>query len=97
MNKLTITRSDLVAQLAEKSGLHRAEVSDFIETLLDTMASALQTDKSIKIPTFGTFSVRQKAARPGRNPRTGETTEISPRRVVVFQPSPRLRRVIEDK
>jgi integration host factor subunit alpha len=97
MNKTTITRSDLTAQLAEKSGLHRAEISTFIENMLDAMTTALKTNQSIKIPTFGTFSVRQKAARPGRNPRTGETAEISPRRVIIFHPSSKLREVIEDR
>ena len=97
MTKTTMTRSDLTTQLAAKSGLHRAEVSTFIEDMLDVMSTALETGQSIKIPTFGTFSVRQKVARPGRNPRTGEAAEVSSRRVVLFHPSPRLRRIFEDK
>jgi len=97
MRKSTITRTDLTTQLVEKSGLPRAEALILVENLLNIMATALKTDQVLKIPTFGSFSVREKPTRPGRNPKTGKAAEIPPRRVIVFHPSPRLRRIFEER
>lgn len=68
-------------------GLSRNESADLLETVLDRMSAALEAGESIKISGFGTFSVRQKGRRIGRNPKTGVEVPILPRRVLVFRPS----------
>ena len=68
-------------------GLSRNESADLLETVLEKISAALQDGESVKISGFGTFSVRQKGRRIGRNPKTGEEVPILPRRVLVFRPS----------
>ena len=68
-------------------GLSRNESADLLESVLARMASTLENGESVKISGFGTFSVRQKGRRVGRNPKTGEEVPILPRRVLVFRPS----------
>jgi integration host factor subunit alpha len=68
-------------------GLSRNESADLLEDVLDRIAVHLENGESVKISGFGTFSVRQKGRRIGRNPKTGEEVPILPRRVLVFRPS----------
>ena len=68
-------------------GLSRNESAQLVESVLDHMSDALVEGETVKISSFGTFSVREKAARVGRNPKTGEEVPISPRRVLTFRPS----------
>jgi len=68
-------------------GLSRNESADLLEDVLDRIATHLEQGESVKISGFGTFSVRQKGRRIGRNPKTGEEVPILPRRVLVFRPS----------
>ena len=72
-------------------GLSRNESADLLEIVLSRMAAALESGESVKISGFGTFSVRQKGRRIGRNPKTGVEVPILPRRVLVFRPSQVLR------
>ncbi len=87
----TITRSHLAEKIYAEVGLSRNESADLLEAVLDRMAAALEGGESLKISGFGTFSVRQKGRRIGRNPKTGVEVPILPRRVLVFRPSQSLR------
>ncbi|MEM7210466.1 MAG: integration host factor subunit alpha [Pseudomonadota bacterium] len=83
----TLTRSDLSEAVYREIGLSRNESAELVETILDRIANALVTGETVKISSFGTFAVREKGARMGRNPKTGEEVPIDPRRVLVFRPS----------
>lgn len=83
----TLTRADLAETLHEKIGLSRAESSRIIERLIDLMCDALAKGENVKVSGFGTFVLRDKTARVGRNPKTGVEVPISPRRVLTFRPS----------
>jgi integration host factor subunit alpha len=87
MTGSTLTRSDLSEAVYREIGLSRNESSDLVETILDRIAAALVDGDTVKISSFGTFAVREKGARMGRNPKTGEEVPIDPRRVLVFRPS----------
>lgn len=87
MSGSTLTRSDLSEAVYREIGLSRNESSDLVETILDRIAAALVEGDTVKISSFGTFAVRAKGARMGRNPKTGEEVPIDPRRVLVFRPS----------
>lgn len=83
----TITRAHLAETIYTQVGLSRNESAELLETVLIRMCSALEDGQSVKISGFGTFSVRQKGRRIGRNPKTGVEVPILPRRVLVFRPS----------
>ena len=83
----TITRSDLVSIIYEEFGLSKTDCADLLEQALDLIGNTLQAGEPVKLSTFGTFSVRHKAERMGRNPKTGEEVPIKPRRVLVFRAS----------
>lgn len=87
MSESTLTRMDLSEAVFRQVGLSRNESSQLVETVLDHMSDALVRGESVKISSFGTFSVRSKSARMGRNPKTGEEVPITPRRVLTFRPS----------
>lgn len=88
----TLTRQDLlqVANVAGPPGLTRNEARDIVEGTLDAVSSALARGESVKLRGFGTFNVRDKRPRIGRNPKTGQEYPITARRVLSFKPSPRL-------
>jgi integration host factor subunit alpha len=83
----TVTRAQLTETIYTEVGLSRNESADLLETVLERMCVALESGESVKISGFGTFSVRQKGRRIGRNPKTGVEVPILPRRVLVFRPS----------
>ncbi|MGR3466576.1 MAG: integration host factor subunit alpha [Shimia sp.] len=87
MSGHTLTRMDLSEAVFNEVGLSRNESAQLVESVLDHISDALVEGESVKISSFGTFSVREKAARVGRNPKTGEEVPISPRRVLSFRPS----------
>ena len=87
MSYKTLTRMDLSEAVFREVGLSKNESSDLVESVLELMPSALVKGEQVKISSFGTFSVRQKNARVGRNPKTGEEVPITPRRVLTFRPS----------
>src|SRR5271156_6568734 len=90
----TLTRAQLTEAIYATVGLSRHESADLLELVLDRIAQALEVGKSVKISGFGTFSVRQKGRRIGRNPKTGVEVPILPRRVLVFRPSQMLREAV---
>jgi len=83
----TVTRAHLAERIYMQVGLSRNESADLLEAVLERVCVALETGESVKISGFGTFSVRQKGRRVGRNPKTGVEVPILPRRVLVFRPS----------
>lgn len=83
----TLTRADLSEAVYQKVGLSRAESADLVERVLDLVSDALVEGESVKLSSFGSFAVRSKNERIGRNPKTGEEVPILPRRVLVFKPS----------
>ncbi|MGR3661573.1 MAG: integration host factor subunit alpha [Paracoccaceae bacterium] len=87
MSDKTLTRMDLSEAVFREVGLSRNESAQLVETVLNEMSDALVDGETVKISSFGTFSVRSKAARIGRNPKTGQEVPISPRRVLTFRPS----------
>jgi integration host factor subunit alpha len=87
----TITRADLSEAVYQQVGLSRNESSALVETVLDEISNALAHGESVKISSFGSFAVRQKGQRIGRNPKTGQEVPILPRRVLVFRASHVLR------
>ncbi|ABQ29496.1 MULTISPECIES: integration host factor subunit alpha [Acidiphilium] len=91
----TLTRAGLAESIYAAVGLSRNESAALLEAVLDRMKQALAEGESIKISGFGTFSVRQKGRRIGRNPKTGREVPILPRRVLVFRPSQILRDAVD--
>jgi len=87
MSAKTLTRMHLSEAVFREVGLSRNESAQLVERVLELMSDALVEDEQVKISSFGTFSVRSKTARVGRNPKTGEEVPISPRRVLTFRPS----------
>ena len=87
MSDNTLTRMDLSEAVFREVGLSRNESSQLVESVLGHMSDALVSGEQVKISSFGTFSVRDKSARIGRNPKTGEEVPIKPRRVLTFRPS----------
>ncbi|GGL74461.1 integration host factor subunit alpha [Wenxinia marina] len=83
----TLTRMDLSEAVHLAVGLSRNESADLVESVLQHVSDALVRGEQVKISSFGTFSVREKAARVGRNPKTGEEVPIHPRRVLTFRSS----------
>lgn len=87
MSGKTVTRADLIEAVYQEVGLSRNESADLVETVLDEIALNLTNGDNVKISSFGSFIVRDKGGRVGRNPKTGEEVPIEPRRVLVFRPS----------
>jgi integration host factor subunit alpha len=87
MSGKTVTRADLIEAVYQEVGLSRNESADLVETVLDEISSNLTNGENVKISSFGSFIVRDKGSRIGRNPKTGEEVPIEPRRVLVFRPS----------
>jgi integration host factor subunit alpha len=87
MSDKTLTRMDLTEAVFREVGLSRNESSVLVDSVLQHISDALVAGEQVKISSFGTFSTRDKNARMGRNPKTGEEVPISPRRVLSFRPS----------
>jgi integration host factor subunit alpha len=83
----TVTRADLSEAVYQEVGLSRNESADLVESVLNEISDALVRGEMVKLSSFGSFSVRQKGERIGRNPKTGEEVPILPRRVLVFRAS----------
>jgi integration host factor subunit alpha len=90
----TLTRADLSESVHRQVGLSRTESADLVKLILDTMADTIVAGQGIKLSSFGTFIVRNKTGRIGRNPKTGQEVPITPRRVLVFRPSQVMKNII---
>jgi integration host factor subunit alpha len=87
MGGKTLTRADLAEAVVQRVGLPRNESQELVELILKEISSTLATGDAVKLSSFGSFGIRQKGQRVGRNPKTGEEVPITPRRVLVFRPS----------
>jgi integration host factor subunit alpha len=96
MGGKTLTRADLAEAVVQKVGLPRNESQDLVERILNEIAASLADGSTVKLSSFGTFGIRAKAERIGRNPKTGKEVPITPRRVLVFRPSNIMKDKIND-
>ncbi|MES2176168.1 MAG: integration host factor subunit alpha [Pseudomonadota bacterium] len=87
----TLTRADLAESVNRHVGLSRAEAAALVESILEHMSGALERGENVKISSFGTFVLRDKTERMGRNPKTGVEVPIEPRRVLTFRASQTMR------
>jgi len=93
----TITRISITEAIYEEIGLSRKDSGDVLDMVIEEIKSELEFGKDVKISSFGTFGLRKKNARMGRNPKTGEAAEITPRTVISFKPSQILRKAVNAK
>jgi integration host factor subunit alpha len=91
MSGKTVTRADLCQAVYQKVGLSRIESARLIELVLKEITDCLERGETVKLSSFGSFVVRKKGQRIGRNPKTGKEVPIPPRRVMVFKPSTTLK------
>ena len=91
MSGKTVTRADLCEAVYQKVGLSRTESARFVELVLKEITDCLERGETVKLSSFGSFVVRKKGQRIGRNPKTGKEVPIPPRRVMVFKPSATLK------
>jgi integration host factor subunit alpha len=87
MTGKTLTRADLAEALVRKIGLPRNESQELVELVLNEISATLSRGENVKLSSFGSFGIRKKGERLGRNPKTGEEVPITPRRVLVFRAS----------
>lgn len=92
----TITKAELSAAIVDGVGLNHREAKDMVEAFFAEVCACLEAGEEVKISGFGSFTVRDKPSRPGRNPKTGEAAIISARRVVTFHPSNALKDAVEN-
>jgi len=92
----TVTRADLCEAVYQTVGLSRTESADLVELVLDEITGSIVRGEAVKLSSFGSFVVRKKGERVGRNPKTGQEVPISPRRVMVFKPSNVLKQKINE-
>ena len=90
----TITRADVAETIYEEIGLSRKDSNDILDMILDEIVQELSKGNDVKLSSFGTFTLKDKKARAGRNPKTGVDAVISPRRVISFKPSQTMRKTI---
>ena len=90
----TITRADVAEYLYQEIGLSRKDSGEILDMILDEIVNELSKGSDVKLSSFGTFSLRDKKERSGRNPKTGVEAVISSRRVISFKPSQTMRKSI---
>ena len=95
MSAGAVTRADLAEAVYREIGLSRTESSELVESVINQISQALLRGESVKLAGFGTFSLRDKKQRIGRNPKTGEAVPITPRRVLVFKASQVMRERVD--
>ena len=89
-----MTKADLVDKIHANSGLTKDEAFAYLETIMKTIKKTLETAEGVKITGFGSFAVRKKKSRKGRNPQTGESITIEARKILTFKPSAKLKTAI---
>jgi len=95
MTQATLTRADIVDSLVREVNLTRYQATDLLEASIEIISHALEDEGLVKLSSFGSFSVRQKSKRIGRNPKTGKEAVITPRSVISFTPSYYLREKVQ--
>ena len=96
MGGKTLTRADLAEAVVQQIGLPRNESQDLVELVLNEISASLADGEAVKLSSFGSFGIRSKGERVGRNPKTGKEVPITPRRVLVFRPSNIMKERIND-
>jgi len=97
LSKKSLTKDHLVSSIGNRLGISKFESSHILEFVLETLKTSLSNGEDVLISGFGKFTVKEKAARRGRNPATGEDLTLDPRRVITFKCSPRMRDRINGK
>jgi integration host factor subunit alpha len=92
---MALTKADFAAQMIDELGLRKPMAKDLVELFFEEIKATLEHAESVKLSGFGKFELRDKVARPGRNPKTGEEIPITARRVVTFKPGTRLKAKID--
>ena len=90
-----MNKTELIAAAAEASGIQKKDAERFMNAALDIMAQRLRKGEKVQLSGFGTFEVKQRQARMGRNPKTREAVEIPPARVPDFKPSQNLKEIVK--
>lgn len=93
----TITRADVAEILYQEVGLSRKDSGEILDMVLEEIVNELAAGSDVKLSSFGTFALRDKKPRIGRNPKTGVEAEISSRRVISFKPSKTMRKAVNKK
>lgn len=91
----TLTKAELAGRLTDSLGINRREAAEMVDAFYAEIVDALASGEEVKLSGFGGFALRDKAARPGRNPKTGEPAMIESRRVVTFHASPKLKSAVD--
>ena len=94
METKTMTKADLVEMLFNRMGMNKRDAKDMVDAFFDEIRAALESGRTVKLSGFGNFQLRDKAQRPGRNPKTGEEIAITARRVVTFHASQKLKEAV---
>ena len=94
--KSSLTKADLTELLYDRVGVNKREAKDIVDAFFNQISNVLVNGEAVRISGFGNFQLRDKAARPGRNPKTGDLIPISARRVVTFHASQKLKLAVED-
>jgi integration host factor subunit alpha len=93
---MSLTKAEIADRLYEEVGLNKREAKEFVDMFFDTLRSALESGRQVKLSGFGNFDLRRKNQRPGRNPKTGEEIPITARTVVTFRPGQKLKERVEN-
>ncbi len=93
---MALTKADIAEHLYEKVGMSKRDAKELVDLFFEEIRVALESGDQVKISGFGNFDLRDKAERPGRNPKTGEDIPISARRVVTFRPGQKLKARVEN-
>ena len=93
---MALTKAEVAEHLCNKVGMSKRDAKDIDEVFFEEIRQSLESGEQVKLSGFGNFDLREKAERPGRNPKTGEDIPISARRVVTFRPGQKLKSRVED-
>lgn len=93
---MALTKAEVAEHLTEKLGLNKRDAKEMVELFFEEIRETLENSEQVKLSGFGNFDLREKAERPGRNPKTGEDIPISARKVVTFRPGQKLKSRVEN-
>ena len=93
--EMRMNKQELITKIAEKSNLSKKDAAAALTALTDVITEALKAEGKVAIPSLGTFEIKERAARTGHNPRTGETVEISAKKVPAFKAAKALKEAVE--
>jgi len=94
---MTLTKAEIIQTVVDNVGLNRREAAEMVDAFFEEICAALGSGDDVKLSGFGGFELREKAERPGRNPRTGEAALVTARRVVTFHPSQKLTVAVNER